>query len=78
MWARPGSLSRIRAVAATAIAAGTAPEVVGRRHDEESGGGFEVAVFAACFSEVVGRLRGLGDGLITVGVGHPLSIPMLK
>ena len=72
------SSSGVGAVAATAIAAGTAPEVVGRRHDEESGGGIEVAVFAACFSEVVGRLRGLGDGLITVGVGHPLSIPMLK
>lgn len=70
--------SGVGAVTAAAITACATPEVIGRRHDEEAGVGIEVPVFAACFSEVVGRLRGLGDGRITVGVGHPLSIPMLK
>jgi len=65
-------------VAAAALTAGTAPEVVFRRHDEESSGGIEVAVVTVGHSVIVGRHRGLGDVLITGGVGHPLSIPMLK
>lgn len=78
MWARPGSPSGVRAVAAPTIAAGAAPEVIGRRHDEQTRARVEVAVIAGCFSVVVGRHRGFGPMPITGGVGHPLSIAMLK
>ena len=63
---------------AAAITACATPEVICRCHDEEAGVGIEVPVIAACFSVVVGRQRGLGPLLFTGGVGHPLSIPMLK
>ena len=65
-------------MAAATIAAGASPEVIVRRHDEESIGWIEVAVITVGRSEVVGRHRDLGDWLITGGVGHSLSIPMLK
>ena len=74
----PGSVSGVRAVAAAALTAGTALEVIVRRHDEESSGGIEVAVVTVGRSEVVGRHRGLGDWLIAGTAGHPFSIPMLK
>ena len=65
-------------MAAAALTAGTAPEVVFRRHDEESRGGIEVAVVTVGHSVFVGRHRGLSDWLIAGTAGHPLSIPMLK
>ena len=65
-------------MAAATIAAGASPEVILRRHDEQTCARVEVAVITVGRSEVVGRHRALGDRLITGGVGHSLSIPMLK